>query len=81
MRNPRRTNIVLQFSSILTDDIDEARTRCELVTAFEGLEVVRGATRVDLVEHGPDVGQGNLVTGLEESEDSGEVVGLGGDQI
>jgi len=71
----------VQFRLILTDEIDEARTRCELVTIFTGLEVVRGAARVDLVEHGPDVGQGNLVTGLEESENSGEVAGLGGDQI
>lgn len=51
------------------------------MTASVGLEVVRGAARVDLVEHGPDVGQGNLVTGLEESEDSREVAGLGGDEI
>ena len=43
--------------------------------------MICGTARVDLVEHGPDVGQGNLVTGLEESEDSGEVAGLGGDQI
>jgi len=62
IRNRSQIKIVSQFRKILTDEIDEARTRSELVTAFEGLEVVRRAARVDLVEHGPDVGQGNLVT-------------------
>jgi len=81
VRSPCRINNVFQSGSILTDKIYEARTRSELVTAPVGLEVVRRAARVDLVEHGPDVGQGNLVTGLEESEDSGEVAGLGGDEI
>ena len=71
----------VQFRLILTDEIDEARTRCELVTASVGLEMICGTARVDLVKHGPDVGQGKLVTGLEESEDSREVASFGGDQI
>jgi len=81
MRNSCGTNIAVQPRRILTDKIDEARTRCELVTASVGLEMICGTARVDLVKHGPDVGQGNLVTGLEESEDSREVTGFGGDQI